>query len=94
MKDFLPVSPEDMRRRGWEQLDFICITGDAYVDHPSFGTAVISRLLEAEGYRVGVISRPGWKSSGDFKRLGRPRLAFLVSAGNIDSMVSNYTAAR
>jgi uncharacterized radical SAM protein YgiQ len=94
MKDFLPVSPEDMRRRGWEQLDFICITGDAYVDHPSFGIAVISRLLEAEGYRVGIISRPGWKSPADFKRLRRPRLAFLISAGNIDSMVSNYTAAR
>ncbi|MCL1817670.1 MAG: YgiQ family radical SAM protein, partial [Spirochaetaceae bacterium] len=94
MKDFLPVSPEDMRRRGWEQCDFICVTGDAYVDHPSFGIAVIARLLEAEGYRVGIIARPDWRSPADWKRLGRPRLAFLVTAGNIDSMVSNYTAAR
>ena len=94
MKDFLPVSRDDMARRGWDRLDFICITGDAYVDHPSFGIAVISRLLEAEGYRVGVISRPDWRSPEDFKRLGRPRLAFLVTAGNMDSMVSNYTAAK
>jgi uncharacterized radical SAM protein YgiQ len=94
MKDFLPVSVEDMRARGWQQCDFICVTGDAYVDHPSFGAALIARLLEAEGYNVGVIPRPDWRSPDDFKRLGRPRLAFLITAGNIDSMVSNYTAAR
>ncbi|MDR1625196.1 MAG: YgiQ family radical SAM protein [Spirochaetia bacterium] len=94
MKDFLPVCGEDMRRRGWPQCDFVCVTGDAYVDHPSFGIAIISRLLEAEGYRVGLISRPDWKSPADWKRLGRPRLAFLVTSGNIDSMVSNYTVAR
>jgi uncharacterized radical SAM protein YgiQ len=93
MKDFLPVSAEDMRRRGWRQCDFICVTGDAYVDHPSFGIALISRFLEAEGYKVGVISRPDWKSSAGWKILGRPRLAFLVTAGNIDSMVANYTVA-
>ncbi|MDR1932665.1 MAG: YgiQ family radical SAM protein [Spirochaetales bacterium] len=94
MKDFLPVSAEDMRARGWRQCDFICVTGDAYVDHPSFGVALIARLLEAEGYRVGLIPRPDWRSCADWKRLGRPRLAFLITAGNIDSMVSNYTAAR
>jgi uncharacterized radical SAM protein YgiQ len=94
MKDFLPVCAQDMNRRGWRQCDFVCVTGDAYVDHPSFGIAIISRLLEAEGYKVGLISRPDWKSPAGWKRLGRPRLAFLVTAGNIDSMVSNYTAAR
>jgi uncharacterized radical SAM protein YgiQ len=94
MKDFLPVCEQDMRRRGWRQCDFVCVTGDAYVDHPSFGIALISRLLEAEGYKVGVIARPDWKSPAGWKRLGRPRLAFLVTAGNIDSMVSNYTVAR
>ena len=83
-----------MERRGWDGLDFVCVTGDAYVDHPSFGIAVISRLLEAEGWKVGIISRPDWRSAADFKRLGRPRLAFLVTAGNIDSMVSNYTVAK
>lgn len=94
MKEFLPVCEEDMRRRGWQQCDFVCVTADAYVDHPSFGIAIISRLLEAEGYKVGLISRPDWKSPAGWKRLGRPRLAFLITAGNIDSMVSNYTVAR
>jgi uncharacterized radical SAM protein YgiQ len=91
---FLPVSLQDMRQRGWNECDFVCVTGDAYVDHPSFGIALIARLLEAEGYRVGLIARPDWRSPVDFKRLGRPRLAFLVTAGNIDSMVSNFTSAR
>ena len=93
MTSFLPVSKEDLAARGWDQLDFVCVTGDAYVDHPSFGIAIVSRLLEAEGYKVGVIAQPDWKSPGDFKKLGRPRLAFLITAGNIDSMVSNYAVS-
>ncbi len=82
---------EDMKDRGWEQLDFILITGDAYVDHPSFGHAIISRLLESHGYKVGIIAQPDWKNTDDFKRLGKPRLAFLVNSGNVDSMVNHYT---
>lgn len=89
--DFLPVSREDMKKRGWEQLDFLYIVGDAYVDHPSFGHAIISRVLESRGYKVGIISLPDWHSAVDFKRLGRPRLGVLVSSGNIDSMVNHYT---
>ncbi|MEI8215831.1 MAG: YgiQ family radical SAM protein [Eubacteriales bacterium] len=88
---FLPVNMEDMKDRGWEQLDFILITGDAYVDHPSFGHAIISRLLESHGYKVGIIAQPDWKNTDDFKRLGKPRLAFLVNSGNVDSMVNHYT---
>ena len=92
--DFLPVSREDMKKRGIEQFDFIYISGDAYVDHPSFGHAIITRLLESRGYKVGIIAQPGWKDSEAFKKLGRPRLAFLVSSGNIDSMVNHYTASK
>lgn len=91
---FLPVSREDMEQRGWDQLDFLYISGDAYVDHPSFGHAIITRLLESEGYRVGIIALPSWKSSDDFMRLGRPKYAALVSSGVIDSMVNHYTASR
>jgi len=91
--DFLPVSPDDMRSRGWDQCDFIIVTGDAYVDHPSFGAAVISRILEREQFRVGIISQPDWQSTEDFMKLGRPKYAFLVTAGNLDSMVAHYTAA-
>lgn len=91
---FLPISKEDMRKRGIDQLDFVYITGDAYVDHPSFGVAIISRLLEYHGYTVGIISQPNWKSNKDFERLGTPRLAYLVTAGNIDSMVAHYTVAK
>lgn len=94
MKGFLPICRRDMVRRGWEQLDFLFISGDAYVDHPSFGPAIISRLLEKEGYAVGIIAQPDWRSTEDFRRLGRPRLAVLVSAGNMDSMVNKYTAAK
>ncbi|EYE88907.1 hypothetical protein Q428_05160 [Fervidicella metallireducens AeB] len=90
-KDFLPISKQDMEERGWDRLDFIIVTGDAYVDHPSFGTAIISRVLEDAGYKVGIIPQPDWKSTADFKRLGRPRLGFLVNAGNMDSMVNHYT---
>lgn len=93
-KEFLPVSREDMKKRGWDELDFLYIVGDAYVDHPSFGHAIISRVLESHGYRVGIISLPDWHSADDFKKLGRPRLAVLVSAGNIDSMVNHYTVGK
>jgi len=94
MIEFLPISKEDMKRRGWDELDFVMVTGDAYVDHPSFGAAVISRLLEKHGYRVGVIAQPAWTGAAAFRALGRPRLGFLVTAGNLDSMVNNYTAAK
>lgn len=88
---FLPVTKDDMKRRGWEQLDFIYISGDAYVDHPSFGHAVITRVLESYGYKVGIIPQPNWKSNDDFMMLGRPKLGILVSSGVIDSMVNHYT---
>lgn len=91
---FLPVNREDMKRKGWDELDFLMVTGDAYVDHPSFGTAIISRLLEKHGYRVGVISQPEWKELESFIVMGRPRLACLVTGGNLDSMVNHYTAAK
>lgn len=91
---FLPISKEDMNKRKWDQLDFIIISGDAYVDHPSFGTAVISRILEDIGFKVGVIAQPDWKSNDDIKRLGKPRLAFLVTSGNLDSMVNHYTVSK
>lgn len=93
-KEFLPVSREDMEKRGWDELDFLYIVGDAYVDHPSFGHAIISRVLESHGYKVGIISLPDWHSAEDFKKMGKPRLAVLVSAGNIDSMVNHYTVGK
>ncbi len=89
---FLPITYEDMQQRGWECPDFVLVTGDAYVDHPSFGTAIISRVLEAAGYRVCIVSQP--KTEGDYTRFGKPRLGFLVNGGNIDSMVAHYTAAK
>ena len=89
---FLPISSEDMKKRGWEQCDFVFVSGDAYVDHPSFAAALLGRLLEAHGYKVGIIAQPDYKNAEAFKVFGRPRLAFLVSAGAMDSMVSNYTA--
>jgi uncharacterized radical SAM protein YgiQ len=91
---FLPVSKEDMQKQGISELDFILVSGDAYVDHPSFGTAIIGRTLEAAGFTVGIIAQPDWKKNEDFLKLGRPRLAFLVNSGNIDSMVNHYTAAK
>ena len=91
---FLPVSRADMEARGWDQLDFVYVSGDAYVDHPSFGIAIITRLLEAHGYKVGVIAQPDWRDSASIAALGEPRLAFLVSAGNMDSMVNHYTVAK
>jgi len=92
--DFLPVSAEDVRSRGWSEVDFVYVTGDAYVDHPSFGVAIISRVLEAEGFRVAILSQPDYKTVEDFKRYGRPRLGFLVTSGNIDSMVAHYTVSK
>lgn len=83
-----------MRKRGWDTLDFLYIVGEAYVDHPSFGHAIISRVLEKNGYRVGIVPLPDWRSTADFKKLGRPRLGVLVSSGNIDSMVNHYTASK
>jgi len=91
---FLPVSMKDMQEAGIEQLDFVYISGDAYVDHPSFGTAIISRLLVQHGYTVGVIAQPDWKDEGSIAILGEPRLGFLVSAGNMDSMVNHYTVSK
>ena len=91
IKDFLPVSRSDMEKRGWEQCDFVYITGDAYVDHSSFGHAIISRVLESFGYKVGIIPQPDWKDKDSITLLGKPRLGFLVTAGNMDSMVNHYT---
>ena len=94
IKDFLPVSAEDMRLRGWDGYDFLVVGGDAYIDHPSFGTAVIARVLEAEGFRVAVLCQPDWHSAEAFAAMGRPRLGVMIGAGNLDSMVAHYTASR
>lgn len=94
MNDFLPINKEDMKKRGWEQCDFVLVTGDAYVDHPSFGTAIISRVLELHGYKIGIIAQPSWKDTSDFKKLGRPKYGFLVNSGNIDPMVNHYSVAK
>jgi uncharacterized radical SAM protein YgiQ len=91
---FLPVSRRDMDERGWDECDFVFVSGDAYVDHPSFAAAVVGRVLESEGYRVGIIAQPSPDDPSAYQILGRPRLAFLVGAGNVDSMVAHYTAAR
>lgn len=91
---FLPLSRQDMEQRNWDCVDFVYITGDAYVDHPSFGVAIISRVLEAKGYRVGIISQPNIKNDEDFKIYGKPRLGFMITSGNIDSMVAHYTVAK
>jgi len=94
MRDFLPVNKEDMKARGWEQCDFVYILGDAYVDHPSFGPAIISRVLESKGYKVGIIAQPDWKDEASIRALGEPRLGFLVSGGNMDPMVNHYSVAK
>ncbi len=91
-RHFLTVSLQELRKKGWDSLDIILITGDAYVDHPSYGATVIGRVLERAGYRVGIIAQPDWRDTSDFKRLGRPKLFFGITAGNMDSMVANYTA--
>lgn len=93
-RDFLPICKEDMEQRGWDQCDFVFVTGDAYVDHPSFGPAIISRVLESYGFRVGIIPQPDWKNPDSITILGKPRLGFLVSGGNMDSMVNHYTVAK
>jgi len=92
MTNFLPISKRDMASRGWDELDIILVTGDAYVDHPSYGAALIGRVLEDSGFKVGIIAQPDWRYTDDFKALGRPKLFFGVTAGNLDSMVANYTA--
>ena len=88
---FLPTTAEEMRARGWDEADFVFVTGDAYVDHSSFGTAIISRVLESRGYKVAILAQPDWRSADDFKRFGRPRLGFLVNSGNVDSMVNHFS---
>lgn len=91
---FLPVTKKEMQERGWDEPDFVYVTGDAYVDHPSFGVSIISRVLEAKGYKVCILSQPSLNNDNDFKRFGKPRLGFFVTSGNIDSMVAHYTAAK
>ncbi len=91
---FLPISKNDMIDRGWEEVDFVYVSGDAYVDHPSFGASIITRVLEHEGFKVGFISQPNWNNNESFKVFGKPRLGFFVSSGNIDSMVAHYTVAK
>ena len=91
MAEFLPISKRDMAKRGWSQCDFVYIIGDAYIDHPSFGHAIISRVLESAGYKVGIISQPDWKNPNSIDVLGKPRLGFLVAGGNMDSMVNHYS---
>lgn len=92
--DFLPICRKDMEERGWKQVDFVYVTGDAYVDHPSFGHAIISRILEAHGYKVGIIAQPDWKNKNSIAEFGEPRLGFLVSGGNMDSMVNHYSVSK
>ena len=94
MKDFLPISREDMKKRGWDEVDFTYVIGDAYVDHSSFGPAIISRILESHGYKVGIIAQPDWKMADSIDVFGRPRLGFLVSGGNMDPMVNHYTVSK
>ena len=94
MSEFLPINRKEMEERGWPEVDFVYVCGDAYVDHPSFGHAIITRLLESRGYRVGILAQPDWKKEEVIREFGRPRLAFLVSAGNMDSMVNHYSVSR
>lgn len=92
--EFLPITRREMLDRGWDVCDFVYIIGDAYVDHPSFGHAIISRVLESHGYNVGIISQPDWKNPKSIDVFGRPRLGFLVSGGNMDSMVNHYSVTK
>ena len=91
---FLPITKEEVNNLGWDYVDFVFVTGDSYVDHPSFGVSILSRVLEAKGYRVAILSQPNWNNNNDFKQFGKPRLGFMVTSGNIDSMVAHYTAAK
>ncbi len=93
-EEFLPISQNDVLARGWSEVDFVYVTGDAYVDHPSFGVSIISRTLEAAGFRVAILSQPDYKTAESFKLFGKPRLGFLVTSGNIDSMVAHYTVSK
>jgi radical SAM superfamily enzyme YgiQ (UPF0313 family) len=93
LTDWLPTTKKEVELRGWDQLDVILFTGDAYVDHPAFGAAVIARIIEREGFKVAIIPQPNWQDDlRDFKKLGSPRLFFGVTSGNMDSMVNHYTA--
>ena len=94
LTDWLPTTRKEAKLRGWDELDVVLFSGDAYVDHPSFGVSIISRTLEAEGFRIAILSQPDYKSAEAFRRFGRPRLGFLVTAGNIDSMVAHYTVSK
>lgn len=94
LSDFLPISARDMVQRGWKDVDFVVVSGDAYVDHPSFAAAIIGRVLESRGYRVGIIAQPDWKNIDSYKVFGKPKFGFLVGSGNIDSMVNHYTVAK
>src|SRR5882724_10252593 len=91
-RPFLPTTRDEMRARGWDQLDIVIVSGDAYVDHPAFGPALIGRFLEGRGFRVGILAQPDWQSAEPFRSLGRPRLFFGVTAGNLDSMLNRLTA--
>ena len=91
---FLPITKKEMEDLGWDAPDFVLVTGDAYVDHPTFGPAIISRVLENDGYHIAILAQPDWQTDRDFTRFGKPQLGFMVTSGNIDSMVAHYTAAR
>ncbi len=91
---FLPMNANEVAQRGWDSVDFVYVSGDSYVDHPSFGAAIITRVLENHGYRVAFLAQPDWKSDKDFTQFGKPNLGFFVTAGNIDSMVAHYTVAK
>src|SRR5687767_4811277 len=88
----LPMTLEEARRRGWDEVDVVFVTGDAYVDHPSFAMAILGRVLEAAGFRVAILSQPDWQSCEAWRQFGKPRLFFAVSAGNMDSLINHYTA--
>src|SRR5262249_35093281 len=90
----LPMTMAEARRGGWDELDVVFVTGDAYIDHPSFAMAILGRVLEAAGFRVGIVSQPDWRKVDDWRRFGRPRLFFGISAGNMDSMINHYTASK
>ncbi|MDP2865493.1 MAG: YgiQ family radical SAM protein, partial [Elusimicrobiota bacterium] len=92
--NFLPTTPEEVKKLGWDAVDVVLVTGDAYVDHPSFAMALVGRVLEAEGLRVAILAQPRWESCADFRKFGRPRLFFGVSSGNMDSMINKYTHNR
>ena len=91
---FLPITKEECNERGWGAVDFVYVNGDAYVDHPSFGTAVIARLVEALGFKVCVLAQPDFSSCESFKEFGKPKYGFLIGSGNVDSMVTHYTVAK